>query len=183
MTYQKLERDAQRHDRKQVFLKWLLLVVSFLVAALAAVIVIHIGHELAVLPAAASLGFFCGSFSVSYAKSEKEMFEKYIRAQLARVSAERRAKIQSELDEACLRQISPDRKLSRLELAKSIEDAKRHELVLKVELGNFDREYKRIVDNADRALEAFTRHQKPGLIEKSDFAHAVAGLLANAMAL
>lgn len=210
MTFDTLEKRARDFDRNHQTAFWILLALAGVLAAIAAEVILA-GNSASKMIAGAclaiSLGLLNGARLVPRARSKKERLSKYVTHKLTEAAAAKRACVEHELQLATSNMHLQGRRMTRLlrnqrmirelSLGKlvaknkadiaacelSIARATQRKNDMQAELDGFNYELTVLVRKAEKAIVAHIANTTVSLIEKTEFAHIVNGLVKNASEL
>lgn len=207
MTFERIEQNAQEYNRGFGIAHILLRGIAMSFAVLAAISILLNTYTAATILLILAIGFLIIAENIPYSRETRDLFERYIKHLLAETSSQRKLVITKELKEVEVRihrlkqqaeRLRRNRQIAlQLSLGKALEKNKRlsetcltatsnalqHERDMRVELEGFEYEFDQLFKKAVQAIETYLATATPGLIEKSDFAHYINGLVENAKKL
>lgn len=207
MTFDTLEKKAHGFDRNHQIAFWSLLALAGILAVIAAGTMLLGNEAIAGSCIILSLGLLNGARLVPRATSKKDVFSKFVAQLLTEASAAKRARVEHELQLAAVNMRLQEQKLIRLQrnqevirepmfrkfaaknkaditaCEQSIARATQREKDMQAELDGFNYEFSELMRKAEKAISVHVATTASSLIEKTDFAHTINGLVKNASEL
>lgn len=207
MTFEAIERGAHHYNRHFGIVFAVLRGVAMFFAMLAAGAILLNTYEVATIFVVLAVGTLISAENVPYSKNNRDLLGRYITHLLTEASAQKKLRITNELKavEIHTRQLKLRierlhrfRQLAlRLSLEKALEKNKnlieeclsaisnehRLDRVMREELEGFEYEFNELVKKTARAINTHLATTSPSLIEKTEFARYINGLVENAKKL